>query len=119
MLGTCGRSGHAWLFYARVFHDTGPGIAERFGSIVRLTRLGVLADFGRNDELGEGWTSKWSSALPSSRRPSPLPPRLPGRAGRSSWPVELAGRAGRAGWPGELLAGHLANPGRQGVNPGF
>ena len=92
---------------------TSPGIAERFGGITRLVRLGVLIDFGDRELIAaevvrdaeRGWARldierTLSDAVIASAllRPTKAPP---------------------GSWPGALVEARLANPTSPDINPAF
>ncbi|MEU6603033.1 HD domain-containing protein [Streptomyces flaveolus] len=94
---------------------TSPGIAERMGTLPRLVRLGVMADFGATEAATRA-EEPLSSLLERFAR-------MDIEAVLGDAVVEQALRrpekAPPASWPGALLAAHMANPGRTGVNPAF
>ncbi|MFI8004714.1 HD domain-containing protein [Streptomyces sp. NPDC086010] len=95
---------------------TSPGIAERMGSLPRLVRVGVRADFGATELIGTDVGDPLASALA-------LFPRLNIESVLGEAVVAQALRrpekAPSSSWPGGMLAAHLANPGHLGVNPAF
>lgn len=82
---------------------TSPHIAERMGSVTRLVRLGVRADFG-DDLVDAGLRERTEVDLP----------RLDVERVLSRAVVEAGladpRRAPAASWPGALLAAHRASP---------
>ncbi|WP_225627696.1 HD domain-containing protein [Streptomyces werraensis] len=96
---------------------TSPGIAERMGTLPRLVRLAVLADFGRTDLIGTEGRAELTEALERL-------PRLDVETALGDAVVAQALRnpekAPPSSWPGVLLAAHLADPDRTAVaNPAF
>ncbi|MEV5365296.1 HD domain-containing protein [Streptomyces cellulosae] len=96
---------------------TSPGIAERMGTLPRLVRLAVLADFGRTDLLGTEGRTELTEALERF-------PRLDIETALADAVVAQALRnpqkAPPSSWPGGLLAAHLADSDRTGGgNPAF
>ncbi|MEU4098206.1 HD domain-containing protein [Streptomyces sp. NPDC026673] len=115
-------SPHGWpaplvqkIWEAIALH-TSPGIAERMGTLPRLVRLGVMADFGRAGPTGPQYKEELAPLLD-------LLPRMNIEAVLADAVVEQALRcpekAPRSSWPGGLLAAHLAHPEHKGVNPAF
>ncbi|MFF2102307.1 HD domain-containing protein [Streptomyces sp. NPDC058202] len=94
---------------------TSPGIAERMGTLTRLVRLGVLADFGRRDLVEPATDGLLASLdeLPRLGIESVLGDAVVAQA------LRCPEKAPSASWPGGLLAAHLANPRHSGVNPAF
>ncbi|MDX3098313.1 HD domain-containing protein [Streptomyces sp. ME01-24h] len=95
---------------------TSPGIAERMGTLPRLVRLGVLADFGAEDVLGPGDAEELApllSGLPRRNIEIVLADAVVEQA------LRRPEKAPPATWPGGLLAAHLSDPGRPGPNPAF
>ncbi|MEV7994843.1 HD domain-containing protein [Streptomyces sp. NPDC086077] len=94
---------------------TSPGIAERMGTLPRLVRLGVLADFGATDLPGTD-DRRLSASLARF-------PRMDIETVLGDAVVEQALRcpekAPKSSWPGGLLAARLADPGHTGVSPAF
>ncbi|GGK20428.1 phosphohydrolase [Streptomyces camponoticapitis] len=94
---------------------TSPGIAERMGTLPRLVRLGVLADFGATDLSGAD-DRQLSASLARF-------PRMGIEAVLGDAVVEQGlrcpGKAPKSSWPGGLLAARLADPGHTGVSPAF
>ncbi|MFI8203505.1 HD domain-containing protein [Streptomyces sp. NPDC085937] len=95
---------------------TSPGIAERMGTLPRLVRLAVLADFGRTDLIEAGDRETLARALDRI-------PRLDIETALGDAVVAQALRspdkAPPSSWPGGLLAAHRAHPDSTGVNPAF
>ncbi|MFJ9043448.1 HD domain-containing protein [Streptomyces sp. NPDC102347] len=95
---------------------TSPGIAERMGTLPRLVRLAVLADFGRTGLIGSGDRETLARALARI-------PRLDIETALGDAVVAQALRfpdkAPPSSWPGGLLAAHRAHPDGTGVNPAF
>lgn len=114
--------GHGWpaplvrqVWEAVALH-TSPGIAERMGTLPRLVRLGVRADFGAEDVLGPGGAEELASllgGLPRGDIETVLADAVVAQA------LRRPEKAPPASWPGGLLAAHLADPGRTGLNPAF
>ncbi|MEU1623487.1 HD domain-containing protein [Streptomyces sp. NPDC005722] len=94
---------------------TSPGIAERMGTLPRLVRLAVMSDFGTIDPVAQD-----EEPLASLLK---LFPRMGIETALGDTVVQQALRspekAPHASWPASLLAAHLANPQRTGVNPAF
>ncbi|MFD5569970.1 HD domain-containing protein [Streptomyces cadmiisoli] len=95
---------------------TSPGIAERMGTLSRLVRLGVLADFGAIDPPKGEDAEELAESLG-------LYPRLDIETVLADAVVAQAllrpEKAPRATWPGGLLAAHLADREHTGANPAF
>ncbi|MEV7450774.1 HD domain-containing protein [Streptomyces nigra] len=95
---------------------TSPGIAERMGTLPRLVREGVLADFGHTDLIPPGDEEALAAALAAF-------PRQDIEAALSGAVVAQALRnpekAPPSSWPGGLLAAHRAEQDRGGANPAF
>ncbi|POX63496.1 metal-dependent phosphohydrolase [Streptomyces sp. Ru62] len=95
---------------------TSPGIAERMGTLPRLLRLGVLADFGATDLVGADDDGQLSASLARF-------PRMDIEVVLGDAVVDQAlrcpGKAPKSSWPGGLLAARLADPGHTGVSPAF
>jgi hypothetical protein len=90
---------------------TSPGIAERLGPLTRLTRAGVLADFGRR--------TKTARALESDLPRLDIERHLANAVVRQA--LVTPTKAPPASWPGSLLEAHRANPDRDpdSRNPAF
>ncbi|MEU3365215.1 hypothetical protein [Streptomyces pseudogriseolus] len=87
------------------------------GTLPRLVRLAVLADFGRTDLIGAEGRNELTEALDRL-------PRLDIETALADAVVAQALRnpekAPPSSWPGGLLAAHQANPDRTGGgNPAF
>ncbi|MER7739661.1 HD domain-containing protein [Streptomyces sp. NPDC096538] len=95
---------------------TSPGIAERMGTLPRLVRLAVLADFGRTDLIEAGERAALARALDRI-------PRLDIETALGDAVVAQALRspdkAPPSSWPGGLVAAHRAHPDSTGVNAAF
>ncbi|QEW01960.1 HD domain-containing protein [Microbacterium lushaniae] len=99
------------VWQAIALHTT-PGIAERRGPVPRLTRLGVLADFGAG------------AVSPAVRRDVEREyPRLEIERVLSDAVVRQAidrpEKAPSGSWAGAMRAAFLADPSRPGLNPAF
>jgi hypothetical protein len=92
---------------------TSPGIAERRGPITMLTRLGVVADFGRATPAAVEHRGAIELAFPRLDIERVLGGAVVAQA------LDKPGKAPRSSWPGGLLAAHLADPTNRGVNPAF
>lgn len=93
---------------------TSAGIAERFGTLTRYTRLGVRTDFGDHDLLGFPEVIVKAEAdfarLDIERILSELV---------IAQAIEHRQKAPSSTWPGELLRAHLADPHADTVNSAF
>jgi hypothetical protein len=92
---------------------TSPGIAERLGPLTRLTRAGVVSDFGRSAVATATQRAEIEARLPRLD----IERRLGDAVVRQA--VANPAKAPRASWPGGLLQAHLADPSATGVNPAF
>ncbi|MUL79572.1 HD domain-containing protein [Mycolicibacterium sp. CBMA 226] len=94
---------------------TSPGIAEHMQPVIRYTRLGVLEDFGHGIvEVPD--RSELDMALAKYDRLDIE--EVLGRAVVSQ-ALRNPAKAPTASWPGQLLAAHVADPDRPGINPAF
>ena len=94
---------------------TSAGIAEHGEELVRLTRLAVLEDFGSGTvEIPD--RAALAEGLRAYERLD-----IEEVLGRTvvAQALENPRKAPRASWPGQLLAAHLANPDRTGINAAF
>ncbi|MER7944426.1 HD domain-containing protein [Streptomyces sp. NPDC094458] len=95
---------------------TSPGIAERMGTLPRLVRLGVLADFGAPGVIDADGDERLASSLA-------LFPRMEIETVLGNAVVAQALRcpekAPSSSWPGGLLAARLAHPEDTGISPAF
>jgi hypothetical protein len=96
---------------------TSPGIAERMGPVTRLTRAGVLTDFGRPPAGVPGVTAAQRGEIEGRHPRLDIERELGDAIVRQA--VAKPAKAPRSSWPGGLLAAHLADPHRDGVNPAF
>lgn len=100
---------------------TSPGIAERMGTLTRLIRMAVKADFGSElyrGLLDDGLVKTTEAELPRGEIEKILGDCVAGQAERR----EGEGRAVKApvvSWPWNLLQHKLNEPEWKGVNKGF
>lgn len=83
---------------------TSPGIAERRGPLTRLTRLGVLADFGQSRIASSELKQALEHRYPRLEIEKVLADAVVAQA------ITKPDKAPRSSWPGGLLCAHLANP---------
>jgi hypothetical protein len=93
---------------------TSPGLAERLGPLTRLTRVGVLMDFGRPDPPAPpGVRDRLEAAYPRLDIERELADAVVRQAiGRPT-------KAPASSWPGGLLQAHLDELAAGSVNPAF
>ena len=92
---------------------TSPGIAERMGVLTRLTRIGVVTDFGRGSLASHELAAEIEQRYPRLDIERTLADAVVRQA------IGQPGKAPASTWPGGLLRAHLADPDAPGLNAGF
>ncbi len=100
------------LVWEAIALHTSPQIAERRGPITRLTRLGVLGDFGL-DTIGAAERQAIEDAYPRLDVEKHLGDAVLEQALRSP------AKAPRNSWPASLVRAHLDDPHNSGVSEAF
>ncbi len=109
--------GHSAAAQRRVWQaialHTSPGIAERMGTLERLLRFGVVADFGGPTFATAAEVRELEQRYPRQAIEKVLGDTVVSQA------VAEPSKAPASSWPHDLLRAYQADPGYQGVNPAF
>ncbi|KAH7239848.1 hypothetical protein MRS44_015357 [Fusarium solani] len=106
---------------------TSPGIAERIDPLSRLIRLGVIMDFGSEENRAKMGVAEYCNEieklLPRLEAEKSLGDAVVKQAKKIphvdslTWPSDE--KFPSASWPGILLRAHAENPDHAGINPAF